>query len=184
MKYIQYLNTLNEERNRKILFEESWKKKLLWELVKQERRQFPYWVEQMAKEREHVVLRNPPYHPELQPIELMWKQMKDFICANRWEGDFTFCHLKQLVEASISSLTAEQWTNCIEHVNNIVREWCGRYGINHLVAHPPVVVDFLQKMKLLLRVMVQTLKYNLTLNKELLFNIKKEGGGKYKLCHS
>ena len=45
----------------------------LWTLVKYEREKFPDKVmETVAKEYGHEILRLPPYHCELNPIELAW----------------------------------------------------------------------------------------------------------------
>ena len=45
----------------------------LWTLVKSEREKFPNKVmETVAKGYGHEILRLPPYHCELNPIELAW----------------------------------------------------------------------------------------------------------------
>lgn len=46
-----------------------------------------YEVDEMAKKQGHKILRTPPYHPELQPIELCWGIVKNHIARN---GDFTW----------------------------------------------------------------------------------------------
>jgi transposase len=38
-----------------------------------------YKIDEMAKEIGHTVLRKPPYHCELHPLELVWAQIKHHI---------------------------------------------------------------------------------------------------------
>jgi hypothetical protein len=35
-----------------------------------------YIIDDIAKENEHIILRLLPYHPDLNPIELVWAQLK------------------------------------------------------------------------------------------------------------
>ena len=53
-----------------------------------------YKIDEIAKSFGHEVLRTPPYHPELQPIEICWGVVKNHIARN---CDFTMTNLvKQL----------------------------------------------------------------------------------------
>ena len=54
----------------------------LWTLVKSERKKFPDKVmETTAKEYGHEILRLPPYHCELNPIELAWAAEKIYVAG-------------------------------------------------------------------------------------------------------
>ena len=56
-----------------------------------------YIIDEIAKAQGHEVLRTPPYHPELQPIETCWGIVKNEVARN---CDFTMVNLiKQLDEA-------------------------------------------------------------------------------------
>ena len=49
----------------------------LWSLAKEQRRRYQdYICDTLAEEAGHTVLRLPPYHSELNPIELIWSQVK------------------------------------------------------------------------------------------------------------
>eukprot|EP00033_Pygsuia_biforma_P007423 GCRY01008489.1.p1 GENE.GCRY01008489.1~~GCRY01008489.1.p1 ORF type:complete len:192 (-),score=16.01 GCRY01008489.1:18-539(-) len=63
---IEPLNSLNES-GENIIFDSKSSRRVLWEIVKQERTPFPYIPEKLAKDKGHIVLRTPPCHPELQP---------------------------------------------------------------------------------------------------------------------
>ena len=54
----------------------------LWTLVKSEREKFPDKVmETVAKEYGHEILRLPPYHCELNPLELAWAAEKNYVAG-------------------------------------------------------------------------------------------------------
>ena len=53
-------------------------------------------LDKLAFEKGHTILRTPPYHPELQPIEKCWGVVKNHIAAN---NDFTSMEkVKSLLE--------------------------------------------------------------------------------------
>ena len=55
-------------------------------------------VEQLCKENGHHLLFTPPYHPELQPIEKLWRNVKMFV-AREYAGSRTvpelWIHVRQ-----------------------------------------------------------------------------------------
>lgn len=73
-----------------------------------------YVVDEMARERGITVLRLPPYHCELNPIELIWAQVKGYVARNN--TTFKLNDVKVLFEKSLEAITAESWVKCIGHV--------------------------------------------------------------------
>lgn len=69
----------------------------------------------MAKERGHDVLFTPPYHSDLQPIELIWAQIKKTV-AKKYNQNTTFKEVLVSLNQSFNDITAEYWTKCINHV--------------------------------------------------------------------
>ena len=70
----QFVDWLTEKN---ITFPDKALRAELWTLVKSEREKFPDKVmETVAKEYGHEILRLPPYHCELNPIELAWAAEK------------------------------------------------------------------------------------------------------------
>jgi len=72
-----------------------------------------YEVDEIAKKNGHEVLRTPPYHPELQPIELCWGIVKNHIARN---CDFTLSNLKQQLEEGFTKVDAETCSNIIKKI--------------------------------------------------------------------
>lgn len=68
----------------------------------------------MAKEKGVTVLRLPPYHCELNPIELIWAQVKGYVASKN--KSFKLSEIKSLLPEALESITAEKWQSCIKHV--------------------------------------------------------------------
>lgn len=60
-----------------------------------------YAVDEMAKKHGHEVIRTPPYHPELQPIEICWGIVKNHIARH---SDFTLSNLKRQLDEGFTKV--------------------------------------------------------------------------------
>lgn len=77
-----------------------------------------YKIDEIVENAGHVVLRLPPYHTELNPIEPIWTIAKDSIkqyLKNKNDD------IVQLVNEEFSKITAEDWKNSIIRVQIIER---------------------------------------------------------------
>lgn len=102
-------------RSKNIAFEEKETKAHLMEKVKTIKNDYQsYVIDEMAKAKGVTILRLPPYHCELNPIELIWADIKGYVARNN--TTFKFKDVKQLLEDGIKQVTAEKWKNCVEHV--------------------------------------------------------------------
>lgn len=63
-----------------------------------------YVLDEIASEQGHEVLRTPPYHPELQPIETCWGIVKNEIARN---CDFTMSNLIFQLESAFDKVTTK-----------------------------------------------------------------------------
>ncbi|XP_050294327.1 uncharacterized protein LOC126734670 [Anthonomus grandis grandis] len=96
-----------------------------WELFEIIQRNKPpsdeknYVVDRIIRTHGHVALRTPPYMCELNPIELVWAQLKNYIRSHNTTGDLAMKNLAQLVQDGIESLTPLHWVNCCKHVMEI-----------------------------------------------------------------
>lgn len=61
----------------------------------------------------YKVLQLPPYHCELNPIELIWAQVKEKV--RRENSSFKIADVLKLTQAAIQSVTARDWQKCIQH---------------------------------------------------------------------
>ncbi|GBP38243.1 hypothetical protein EVAR_18123_1 [Eumeta japonica] len=74
-------------RQKEIQFEESMLKPELYNLLKKYKEQFrKFNIDAILNEAGHAVLRLPPYHPDLNPIEMAWSQIKGYV-ANKNDDD-------------------------------------------------------------------------------------------------
>jgi transposase len=72
-----------------------------------------YALDEIAEEHGHEILRTPPYHPELQPIETCWGVVKNQIART---CDFTMANLVAQLEDAFSSFTAKTCSGLIKKI--------------------------------------------------------------------
>lgn len=68
----------------------------------------------MAKDAGHTVLRLPPYHCELNPIELAWAMKKTYVKQNN--TTFKIDDVRVLLNTAIERISSENRQNFIQHV--------------------------------------------------------------------
>lgn len=73
-----------------------------------------YKIDEILKENGHIVLRLPPYHPELNPIELEWRYVKGELARTSIDSNLDK-EIKDL-ELLFSNYSPEKWRNCDDHV--------------------------------------------------------------------
>ena len=72
-----------------------------------------FMVDVIAEAEGHTIIRTPPYHPELQPIETCWAIAKEY-CAARC--DYTMAGLKTHLEAGFDQVTPAVCQGLIQKV--------------------------------------------------------------------
>lgn len=77
-------------------------------------------VDEMAKTHNLEILRLPPYHCELNPIELVWSQVKRHVAVNN--KTYNVKLIKPLIEDAFKAVTKEQWKKYCDHVEGIENE--------------------------------------------------------------
>lgn len=92
----------------------------LWQMTQELKKhvESKYVVDEMVEATGRKVLRLPPYHCELNPIELVWATVKGYVAANN--TTFKISDVRTLVEAGIKTITKRDWENAISHVINKV----------------------------------------------------------------
>ena len=79
-----------------------------------------YAVDEIAASFGHKVLRTPPYHPELQPIETCWGVAKNHVAT---KCDFTVKNLIRQLECGFNKVTAKTCAKIITKVRKIEDEF-------------------------------------------------------------
>ena len=72
-----------------------------------------YKIDTIAREQDHIILRTPQYHPELQPIETCWGIVKNHC---RQHSDFTMKNLRVQLTLGFAKVTAETCQQVIDTV--------------------------------------------------------------------
>lgn len=75
-----------------------------------------YAIDEIAKKYGHEVLRTPPYHPELQPIETCWAVVKNAIAR---ACDFTMANLIIQLDKSFEKVTDKTCDGLIKKIRTI-----------------------------------------------------------------
>ncbi len=75
-----------------------------------------YAVDEIAAAHGHKVLRTPPYHPELQPIETCWGVVKNYMARH---CDFTMKNLTKQLDSGFDSVSAKTCKKIIAKVRKI-----------------------------------------------------------------
>ena len=85
----------------------------LVELLKKIGPEPTFAIDEIAREKGHDVLRTPPYHPELQPIETCWGVVKNHVARN---SNFTMANLISQLDSAFSRVTPETCVKIIEKI--------------------------------------------------------------------
>ncbi|XP_072377997.1 uncharacterized protein [Diabrotica undecimpunctata] len=111
------------ERN--IFFDESETKPELYSKVLIAKPKNPvYAVDQLLAQHGHSVLRLPPYHPELNPIEKIWAILKNEVAARN--TTFKLADVLELAKIRLNEITPEIWANTCRHVDKVEEEYFSR----------------------------------------------------------
>ncbi len=79
-----------------------------------------YAIDEIALSFGHKVLRTPPYHPELQPIEKCWGVVKNHVARN---CDFTMKNLIKQLDCGFNKVTSETCIKIIKRIREIENEF-------------------------------------------------------------
>ena len=72
-----------------------------------------YTIDEIARSHGHEVIRTPPYHPELQPIETCWGVVKNHVARN---CNFTMNNLIEQLDSGFDKVTAK---TCVEIIAKV-----------------------------------------------------------------
>ena len=73
-------------------------------------------IDKIAESQGHTILRTPPYHPELQPIETCWAIVKNYMADN---CDFTMDNFRYHLPIAFTKVTGQ---NCKKIISEVVKQ--------------------------------------------------------------
>jgi transposase len=90
--------------NNNIPFTHDMLKEELYELCSRFSPKPEFALDKIASKKGHTILRTPPYHPELQPIETCWAVVKSHVAKY---NNFTMEKVKELLEEGFDKVTID-----------------------------------------------------------------------------
>lgn len=88
--------------------------------VKSANVQQTYSVDKIITNAGHTVIRLPPYHADLNPIELVWGDIKGRVAEAKSES---LKEKQELCYKLFQEFTVEKWRKCCEHVYKVEEEY-------------------------------------------------------------
>ncbi|KAL0810586.1 hypothetical protein ABMA28_010703 [Loxostege sticticalis] len=110
-----------------ILFEETQSREELLCLVDKHKPEPIYEADQILKENGHEVLRLPPYHCDLNPIELIWSTGKRKAASKNISRSLS--EMENLIKECFDSITPEEWNKMVNHILHIEENYKEKDGI-------------------------------------------------------
>lgn len=99
--------------NNEIPWNKDMLKSELFELCSRLAAKPEFLIDNIARKHGHSILRTPPYHPELQPIETCWAIVKNHVARN---NDCTMKKVRILLEEGFEKVTAKTCQKLIKKV--------------------------------------------------------------------
>ena len=101
-----------------------------------------YMVDEIARQNGHVVLRLPPYYCVLNPIELVWSDLKKRIRRHNTSPNLSPL-VVDIIKAEVNNITPETWENCEKHVIKIEDSYVSSSSNNIIInVNPDSEDDF------------------------------------------
>jgi len=97
----------------------------LYDLIKMHKPQYEtFAIDHLLADHGHTVLRLPPYHPDLNPIEQIWGIVKTRIAAKN--VTFKLRDVQQLAEQNFVAVTMEEWAAVCRHAKTMEEDYMSR----------------------------------------------------------
>jgi len=97
----------------------------LYNLIKMHKLQYEtFAIDSLLADHGHTVLRLPPYHPDLNPIEKLWAIVKNRMAAKN--VTFKLQDVQHLAEQNFAAVTTEEWAAVCRHVQTVEKEYMSR----------------------------------------------------------
>ncbi|XP_056633544.1 uncharacterized protein LOC130443098 [Diorhabda sublineata] len=80
-----------------------------------------YNIDEVARNRQITIIRRPLYHCELNPIELIWAQVKGKVARKNTTTQLKGVRI--LLNEALKNIIADDWQKCIQHVKEEEKMW-------------------------------------------------------------
>lgn len=105
-----------------VTYNDSATRSELLQLARNVQHEKRYIVNELIMEHGHLPLRLPPYHPDLNPIELVWGDIKGEVARHVIGSSLQ--QKEQLLKKLFNEYSREKWNKCCEHVKKIENKYC------------------------------------------------------------
>lgn len=103
---------------------------------------YAYEIDEIAQDKGHEVLRLPPYHDHLNPITLIWDNVKSEVKRELSDCSKTPQKLKNVIIDVISKITTEEWRMHMEMMTHIEEEYKNKDdAVDHLLETLAITLD-------------------------------------------
>ena len=114
-------------------------KPTVYEMVKQHKPPKDYVVDKLIQEWGHRVLRLPPYHCDLNPIEMIWGITKNNVADNN--KTFKLSDAKTLTDTALESIKKETFQKSCRHTEEIEAKYWAQDGLDITPIVNDIVID-------------------------------------------
>jgi transposase len=106
--------------NNKIPYSDDMLKAELFQLCKKNSPRPEFALDKIALKNGHTILRTPPYHPELQPIEICWAVVKGHVAMN---NKFSKSNLLEILEDGFNKVGPKTMEGILKKVKKMEDEY-------------------------------------------------------------
>ncbi|CAF4890667.1 unnamed protein product [Pieris macdunnoughi] len=105
-----------------IAFTSDMLKSELYDIIKKHKESHKiYSIDKILQEHNHRVLRLPPYHPDLNPIEMAWAAIKGHVSSKNVKWNIT--RVMELVKEKVDQMGPNEWKALCEKTKKIENEY-------------------------------------------------------------
>ncbi|GJQ87066.1 hypothetical protein Trydic_g6825 [Trypoxylus dichotomus] len=89
----------------------------LLEIVRRNKPQLDYEISNYAVAMGHTALKLPPYHCDLNPIEVVWSMLKRKGASRNLDGS---CNVEGLIMQAFAEITSDLWQMDRKYVKKLI----------------------------------------------------------------
>lgn len=122
------MQTWLTEKN--IPFDETMKKIELYDLILKNKDKFKRFViDELIESKGFEILRLPPYHPELNPIEKIWGILKNYVASKNVAQNLT--SIMALINERLEMIDRTMWANTCRHVEDTEKQYSQYFDMDN-----------------------------------------------------